>query len=419
LQVTSANLAPYSKSLAKHPACENNSGIAKNKESFADLLGYIIISVGLLNMPEIDTNLMSKISRRTFIGVGSAAATIAFGSWGCGSRSQSSSDQSQSQPQSPTGAVVNLYSARHYDADNEIYQAFTAATGIKVNIIEADADPLIERINSEGVNSPADVLITVDAGRLWRAEQAGVFQPTESQLLNKVIPENLRHPQGLWFGFSKRARVIMYNKAKVQPSELSTYEGLTDPKWGGQILVRSSTNIYNQSLTGSILAALGAEKTEEWVRGLVANFARPAEGNDVGQIQACAAGVGSIAIANSYYLLRMLSSDKPEQRAIAEKVGIFFPNQGDRGTHVNISGGGLIKTSPNKANAVKFLEFLASAQAQEIFAQSNHEYPVVAGAAIDPKLASYGTFKEDSLNAAVFGRNGEEALKIMDRAGWK
>jgi iron(III) transport system substrate-binding protein len=349
---------------------------------------------------------MSKISRRTFIGAGTAAATIAIGSWGRGAQAQTS------------GSVVNLYSARHYDADNAMYQAFTDATGVRVNLIEAEADPLIERIKSEGANSPADVLVTVDAGRLWRAEQAGLFQPANSDILNQAIPENLRHPQGLWFGFSKRARVIMYDKTKVSPSELSTYEDLANPKWRGKILVRSSTNIYNQSLTGSILAAAGAPKTEEWARGVVANFARPAQGNDTGQIQSCAAGVGTLAISNTYYLLRMLASDKPEERAVAEKIGIFFPNQRDRGTHVNISGGGLVKTSPNKANAIKFLEFLASPKAQEVFAKSNHEYPVVAGTPVDPTLASYGTFKEDALNAAVFGRNGEEALKIMDRAGW-
>lgn len=349
---------------------------------------------------------MNKISRRTFIGVGTAAATIAIGTWGCNTRPQTGD------------RVVNLYSARHYDADNEIYQAFTAATGIRVNLIEAEADPLIERIKSEGANSPADILVTVDAGRLWRAEQAGLFQPVNTDVLKKTIPENLRHPQDLWFGFSKRARVIMYDKAKVNPTELSTYEDLTNPKWRSKVLVRPSTNIYNQSMAGSILAANGAQKTEEWARGLVANFARPAQGNDTGQIQAVAAGVGTLAIANTYYLLRMLASDKPEEQAVAEKIGVFFPNQSDRGTHVNISGGGLVKTSPNKANAIQFLEFLASSKAQEIFAKSNYEYPVVEGIPIDSKLASLGTFKVDSINASVFGRNGEEALKIMDRAGW-
>ena len=348
------------------------------------------------------------MTRRTFISTGSAAAAVAFGAWGRGTSAQGSSTR-----------VVNLYSARHYDADSQIYQAFADATGIKVNLIEAEADPLIERIKSEGANSPADVLVTVDAGRLWRAEQAGLFQPIDSAVLKKAIPENLRHPQGLWFGFSKRARVIMYNKAKVNPSDLSTYEDLTNAKWRGKILVRSSSNVYNQSLTGSILAADGAAKTEAWARGLVANFARPAQGNDIGQIQACASGVGSLALCNTYYLVRLAASKKSEDQAIANKIGVFFPNQRDRGAHVNISGGGLVKTSPNKEAAIKFLEFLASPRAQEIFAKSNYEYPVVANAPIDPLLARYGKFKEDSLNAAVFGRNGAAALQIMDRAGWK
>lgn len=351
---------------------------------------------------------MSKITRRTFLGVGAAAATVAIGTWGCNDRSKTSS----------ANRVVNLYSARHYDADSAIYQAFADETGIQVNLIEAEADPLIERIKSEGANSPADVLLTVDAGRLWRAEQAGLFQPVNSEVLKQAISENLRHPDGLWFGFSKRARVIMYDKAKVNPAELSTYEDLADPKWRGKILVRSSTNVYNQSLVGAILAAAGEQKTEAWARDLVANFARPSQGNDMGQIQAVATGVGSLAVANTYYLMRLAASKKADERAIAEKVGVFFPNQSDRGTHVNISGGGLVKTAPNKEGAIKFLEFLASPRAQAIFAKSNYEYPVVADATVDPILAKYGQFKEDSLNAAVFGRNGEAALQIMDRAGW-
>lgn len=350
---------------------------------------------------------MNRITRRTFIAAGAATAAVAIGGLGRKATAQTS------------GRVVNLYSARHYDSDSAIYQAFAEKTGIQVNLIEAEADPLIERIRSEGANSPADVLMTVDAGRLWRAEQAGLFQPVTSDVLTKAIPANLRHPDGLWFGVSKRARVIMYDKSKVNPSQLSTYEDLTNPKWRGQVLVRSSTNIYNQSLSGSILAANGANPTETWARGFVANFARPPQGNDTAQIQACAAGVGSLAISNTYYLLRMVASSKPEDRAVAEKIGIFFPNQRDRGTHVNISGAGLVKTSPNKENAIKFLEFLTSAQAQEIFARSNFEYPVVAGTPIDPVLASYGQFKEDQVNASVFGRNGEAAMQLMDRAGWK
>lgn len=357
---------------------------------------------------------MGKMTRRTFMGAGAAVTVAVIGQLGA------KSGRAQQAPTrvAQAGGVLNLYSARHYDSDNQIYQSFTNATGLQVNLIEAEADPLIERIKSEGSNSPADVLITVDAGRLWRAEQDGLFQPVESDVLRQAVPENLRHPQGLWYGVSKRARVIMYDKTKVNPSELSTYENLADPKWRGQILVRSSTNIYNQSLVGSILEADGPEATEAWVRGLVANFARPPEGNDTSQIQACAAGVGTLAIANTYYLVRLLGSDNPAERQAAEKIGVFFPNQRDRGTHVNISGAGVLKTAPNKAAAIQFLEYLVSPEAQEIFAQSNHEYPVLPGADLDPVLASFGEFREDSLNASIFGRNNEAALRIMDRAGW-
>lgn len=352
---------------------------------------------------------MKKMTRRTFI-AGTAATAVTVGYL---DRLRANAQQS------PRGGVVNLYSARHYDSDNEIYQSFADATGIQISLIEAEGDTLIERIKSEGANSPADVLITVDAGRLWRAEQAGVFQPVNSEVLTRAVPQNLRHPQGLWFGFSKRARVIMYDKTKVNPADLSTYEDLTNSKWRGQILVRSSTNVYNQSLVGAILAAKGNQPTEAWTKQVVANFARPAQGNDVGQILACASGVGSLAIANTYYLVRLAKSDQPQEKAAAQKIGVFFPNQRDRGTHVNISGGGLVKTSPNKEAAIKFLEFLVSTRAQQIFAKSNNEYPVVQKVQIDPVLASFGQFKEDSLNASIYGRNGKTALEIMDRAGWK
>lgn len=353
---------------------------------------------------------MSKMTRRTFIaGVAGTAVTVA------------QLDRIRANAQSAPGGsqVVNLYSARHYDSDNQIYQSFADVTGIQINLIEAEADALIERIKSEGVNSPADVLITVDAGRLWRAEEAGLFQTVNSSVLQQAVPGNLRHPKSLWFGFSKRARVIMYDKTKVNPSDLSTYEDLTNSRWQGQILVRSSTNVYNQSLVGSILTAKGDRQTEAWVRGVVANFARPAQGNDVGQILACASGVGSLAIANTYYLVRLAKSNNSQEKAAAQKIGVFFPNQRDRGTHVNISGGGLVKTSPNKEAAIKFLEFLVSTRAQEIFAKSNNEYPVVKGVQLDPILASYGQFKEDTLNASIYGRNGKTALQVMDRAGWK
>jgi iron(III) transport system substrate-binding protein len=350
----------------------------------------------------------SKVRRRTFIALFTSLAAVAIG-----------------QIYQPTpgvaqaNRVVNVYSARHYNTDNAIYKNFTKKTGIKVNIIEADGSKLLERIKSEGANSPADVFITVDAGNLWRAQSAGILQPVRSSVLESAIPSSLRDPQGFWFGLSKRARVIMYNKAKVKPSELSTYEDLANPKWKGRIISRSSTNIYNQSLTGSILAANGQQKTEAWAKSVVANFARSPEGNDTAQILAVAAGVSDLALVNTYYLPRLAESKKPEERAAAAKIGVFFPNQGNRGTHVNISGAGVVKTSRNRDAAIKFLEHLVSSESQVIFAKSNNEYPVVPGVPLDPIVASYGNFKEDRLNAGVFGKNNSEALKIMDRAGWK
>jgi iron(III) transport system substrate-binding protein len=318
-----------------------------------------------------------------------------------------------------SAAEVNVYSSRHYDTDKSLYQTFTQQTGIRVNVIEGGDDELIERIRTEAGNSPADILITVDAGRLWRAQNAGILQPVKSKILEDTVPEYLREPTGLWFGLTKRARVIIYNKSAVKPSELSTYEDLADPKWKGRLLIRSSTNVYNQSLAGSILAAHGEKATEEWARGIVANLARRPQGGDSDQILAVAAGEGDIAISNTYYFGRIAGSDKPGDKAVTAKVGVFFPNQNDRGTHVNISGAGVLKNAPNKENAVKFLEYLVSPPAQKIFAEGNYEYPVSKDAETSPVIASWGSFKEDNLNAAVFGKNNEEALKIMDRAGWK
>lgn len=349
-----------------------------------------------------------KMTRRVFISSGAAIAAIAAHQLG-----RPAAVRAQS-----TGRQLNLYSARHYDTDDALYQSFTDRTGIQVNLVEAEADQLIERIKSEGANSPADILVTVDAGRLWRAQQDNLLEPVTSTVLTQAVPANLRDPDGHWFGLSKRARVIMYSKDRVNPSELSTYEDLADPKWRGRLLVRSSTHVYNQSLTGAILAARGAQETEEWARGVVANFARPPEGNDTAQIQAVAAGQGDIAITNTYYLARLMKSENPEERAIAEQVGAFFPNQRDRGTHINISGGGVLRTSRNKEAAVQFLEHMVSREAQQIFAMGNNEYPVVPETPVDSVVQSLGQFKEDSLNAAVFGRNNSEALQIMDRAGW-
>jgi iron(III) transport system substrate-binding protein len=316
---------------------------------------------------------------------------------------------------------VNVYSSRHYDTDDQIFRAFTAETGIRVNIIQAGEDALIERIRNEGANSPADVLITVDAGRLWRAQQAGILQPISSAVLNERVPANLRDPEGHWFGLTRRARVIMYSTERVNPADLSTYEALADPKWRGKILIRSSSNVYNQSLVGSMIEANGPEATEQWARGFVANFARRPQGADTDQLKAVAAGEGDIAITNTYYLARLEKSNDPAEREVAAKVRPYFPNQGpgERGTHVNISGGGVTTHSRNRDNAIAFLEFLTGSMAQAVFAQGSLEYPVVEGTPTDPVLARFGEFRGDEVNASRYGPNAAQALQIMERAGWQ
>ena len=314
--------------------------------------------------------------------------------------------------------VVNVYSARHYDTDDEIYGKFEKKTGIKVNLIEGSSGAILERLKREGKRTPADVFITVDAGRLYPAEVAGVFQPVKSALLSKLVPANLRHPEGKWFGLTKRARIFLRSRDRVKEGEIASYEDLVKPRWKGKVLIRSSSNIYNQSLVGSLIAAHGEAGAEKWCRGLVANLARVPQGGDRDQIKAVAAGEGDIAVANSYYFARMLNGTDAE-KAAAAKVAVVFPNQGDRGAHVKLSGIGVCASSPNKANAVRFIEYLMGAEAQEVFAAGNNEYPVVKGAGTVPALKAFGKFKEDKVNAAVFGKNNAAAIRIMDRAGWR
>jgi iron(III) transport system substrate-binding protein len=314
---------------------------------------------------------------------------------------------------------INIYSARHYDSDEALYAAFTERTGIKINLLEADSDQLIERIRREGEASPADVLITVDAGRLWRAEEAGLFAPVDSDVLERRIPAQLRHPDGLWFGFSMRRRAIFYNKEALEPGTITTYEELADPRLRGEICIRSSSNVYNQSLVAAMLAAHGPEKTLEWAEGLVANLARAPQGGDRDQISGAAAGECQVAVANHYYYVRMLTSDNPEERAAAEAVQIVFPNQNDRGAHANVGGAGVVRGAPNHDNAVRFLEFLASDEAQALFASGNFEFPAVAGAKLHPEIEQWAEVKVDDLNIAVLGHNNAEAVRIMDRAGWR
>lgn len=312
---------------------------------------------------------------------------------------------------------VNIYSSRHYDTDLALYEDFTRATGIKVNRIEADADALIERIASEGEFSPADLLITVDAGRLWRAEEAGILSAVQSDVLTERLPDYLRHPEGLWFGLSTRARIIIYDKAQGVPEGLDSYADLSDPKWRGDICIRSSSNIYNISLLSSIIVHEGEEAAQDWAQGVVANFARDPQGNDTAQIESVAAGECRIAVVNTYYLARYAGGDESE-KAIFDKVGVIFPDQDGRGTHINLSGAGVTKYAPNRANAIAFLEYLTSESAQRYFADGNNEYPAVTGLAANSNVERLGTFKHDTLNAAEIGRNQAKAVQIFDRAGW-
>ena len=324
------------------------------------------------------------------------------------------------EPAFAQASVLNLYSARHYQTDGALYANFTRSTGIKINLIEGGEDALMERIRNEGANSPADVFITVDVGRLWRAEQMGLFAPVKSRVLESRIPANYRDPDGNWFGFSRRARVIVYNKAVIKPGEIATYEDLADPKFKGKVCTRSGSHVYNLSLMGSIIGALGEAAAETWARSLAMNLARPPKGGDTDQIKGVAAGECDIALSNTYYLARLLRSDKADERQIAEKLGVIFPNQSGRGTHVNISGGGMLKHAPHKEAAVQFLEYLSGNEAQIYFADGNNEWPVVPNVAPNnPALKSLGSFKAETLNIAIIGRNQPTAQKIFDRAGYR
>ena len=316
--------------------------------------------------------------------------------------------------------VLNLYSARHYQTDEALYDDFTKATGIKLNRIEAGDEQLLERLKSEGPNSPADVLLIVDAARLWQAQQRGLFQPVKSAVLEERIPAKFRDPGGNWYGFSYRARVIVYNKAMVTPADVATYELLADPRNKGRICVRSGSHPYNLSLIGSQIAHLGEAKAEAWAAGVVANFARAPKGGDTDQIKAAAAGECSISINNTYYYARLMRSTKPDEKEIVAKTGLVFPDQAGNGTHVNISGAGVLKNAPHRENAQKFLEYLASNDAQRYFADGNNEWPVVPAVSVaNSALDALGKFKIDPLPIATLGRNTAEAQKIADRTGWK
>ena len=324
---------------------------------------------------------------------------------------------------------LNLYSARHYSTDEALYADFTKATGIKINRVDADDAGIIARLKAEGSASPADVILLVDAARLWRGEQDGLFLPIKSKLLDDTIPASLRAAPAAdggtpWFGFSTRARVVVYDKIRVKPEDVDTYEELGDAKNKGKLCIRSGSHPYNLSLFGAMTEHLGEQKAEAWLKGMVDNMARTPKGGDTDQIKAVAAGECQIAVTNSYYLARMMRSGKPEDRAVVEKIGVVFPNQSSWGTHVNIAGAAVARHAKNQANAIKFLEYLASASAQNHFANGNNEWPVAKGVNTDnPALKSMtggsGQFKSETIPISAVGANQVKVQQMLDRVGFK
>ena len=319
---------------------------------------------------------------------------------------------------------LNLYSARHYQTDEALYGEFTKKTGIKINRIEADDNALAERLKSEGANSPADVILMVDAARLWRAQIDGFFKPIQSKYLESRIPANLRskpEPNGsTWFGFSTRARLVVYNKAKVNPQDVDTYEKLAEPINKGKVCTRSGAHPYMLSLIGAMIERRGEAATEEWAKDMVANMARPPRGGDTDQIKAVASGECGVALTNSYYLVRLLRSTKPEDQTVVSKIGFIWPNQKTSGAHINIAGGGVAKNAPHSAAAIQFLEYLASDSAQEYFANGNNEWPAVKTVKIENEgLKMLGPFKAENISVASIGKNQIAAQRILDRVAYK
>jgi iron(III) transport system substrate-binding protein len=314
---------------------------------------------------------------------------------------------------------VNIYSYRKEHLIKPQLDAFTRLTGIRVNLVTGKADALIQRILREGVNSPADILLSADAGRLIRSKNIGILQAVKSATLEAAIPARYRDPEGYWFGLGIRARVIFYAVDRVKPSSLSSYEALTGAQWKDRVLIRSSSNIYNQSLLASLIDHLGKDGATSWARGIVANMARRPQGGDTDQIRGVAAGAGDVAIANHYYFARLMASKKSRDQAVVAKVKLFWPNQNGRGTHVNISGGGVTKSAKHKAAAVRLLEYLASEEAQKIYAEKGHEFPVRRGVEVSGVVASLGKFKSDNIKIEILGKNNAEAVRIYDRVGWR
>lgn len=349
-----------------------------------------------------------------FRSVSFAVAALAL-AWGC-SRTEAADEQDAT---AVKPSELNLYTARHYDSDLALYEQFTQETGIVINRIEGSADQLVARIRAEGAGSPADVFIAADAGALRRAQDAGVFQPVSSAELEARIPSALREPSGLWFGLTRRARIVAYDSSKVRPEEIDDYADLVSSRFAGKLCVRSSDSVYNLSLVGALIEALGTEEARAWTRGVVANMARPPQGGDRDQIRAVGAGECEVALTNSYYYLRMRTGEDEADREVTEKVALAFPSLGGQGAHVNISGGGVVATAPNRENAVRFLEFLASQNAQAHTASFNSEFPVSDDTPWPEGIAPYRSFVAHPMPVHTFAGRQSEALALMTEAGWK
>ncbi|MEH7253711.1 Fe(3+) ABC transporter substrate-binding protein [Neobacillus niacini] len=348
-----------------------------------------------------------------------ASAMLTLVLAGCGTNQTETENKVASKPKTTENQEVNIYTARHYEVDDEIYKNFTEDTGIKVNVVKGEAEELIERLKREGKSTQADLFVTVDGGVLTNAKQNDILQPVTSKIIDKNVPENLRDVDNNWIGLATRARIIAYSKDRVTPEELSTYEDLTSEKWNGKLLVRSSTSLYNQSLLASFIELNGEEQAEKWAKGIVNNFARQPDGGDRDQAKAIAAGTGDVAIMNTYYVGLLANSEDPEEVKVAESIGVFFPNQKTNGTHVNISGIGLTKHSKNKENAIKLIEYMTDVKSQELLSAKNYEFPVNPKASKPELLESWGDFKMQELNFDTLGENNKKAIEIFNKTGWK
>ncbi len=352
--------------------------------------------------------------KRSILAVTSLAMAAVLAFTGC-----AAAPAGESSPTSATQKSVNLFTDRHYESDDALYQKFTEQTGIKVNVVKGKSDELIERLKTEGADSEADLLVLADAGRLHLAKTAELLQTASSETLDANIPEKFRDQDGQWYGMTKRARVLIYSKERVNPADLSTYAELTDPRWEKKILIRSSENVYNQSLLASFLELNGEASAKAWAAGIVKNMARDPEGGDRDQAKAIAAGLGDIAVMNTYYFGQMLNSSDPEEKKVAEELGVFFPDQNGSGTHVNISGVGLTKVSRNKDAAIMLMEYLSGEEAQKLYAEANYEYPVNPKVEPSELLKSWGSFKEQEIPLNALGDFNTDAVRLLGEVGWK